>query len=194
MNIVNVGYKSTNYYLIGPDQARLMVDIGWPGTLPQMLNQLKRQGVALSEVKYLLATHYHMDHAGLAQDLKDQGAQLIVIETQLAAIPLMARHMKPVDHYHEIDLRGNLDLAVDKTRAFLERIGIAGEILSTPGHSDDSVTLVLDEGQAFTGDLPTPMFATEETQVKVKRSWDLLRAHHVKTIYPAHGPVRKFDW
>jgi hypothetical protein len=36
------------------------------------------------------------------------------------------------------------------------------------GHSDDSVTLVLDAGMAFTGDLPPPHMATDET---LQRSW-----------------------
>lgn len=31
MNIVNVGYDSANYYIIGQDRNRLLVDVGWPG-------------------------------------------------------------------------------------------------------------------------------------------------------------------
>jgi len=30
MNIVNVGYDSTNYYILADTTPRLLVDIGWP--------------------------------------------------------------------------------------------------------------------------------------------------------------------
>jgi hypothetical protein len=33
-------------------------------------------------------------------------------------------------------------------------LGMESEIVPTPEHSDDSVSLILDEGMAFTGDLP----------------------------------------
>src|SRR6266496_6255848 len=102
MNILNVGYASTNYYLIGPEKARLLIDIGWSNTLPQFLSVLKRQDVSLSSMRYLLATHYHPDHAGLAQELKAQGIGLLVMESQESAIPLMKKYMKPVNRYVEI--------------------------------------------------------------------------------------------
>lgn len=38
---------------------------------------------------------------------------------------------------------------------------VYGEILWTPGHSDDSVSLVLDSGIAFTGDLQPPLASDE---------------------------------
>lgn len=41
-----------------------------------------------------------------------------------------------------------------ESRIFLENEGISGEIIQTPGHSDDSISLVIDECCAFTGDLP----------------------------------------
>jgi len=77
-----------------------------------------------------------------------------------------------------------------ESRAFLKRIGITGEIVWTPGHSDDSVTLVLDEGAVFTGDLPPPGFVDERASDSVQQSWERLRSLHATTIYPGHGPVR----
>jgi glyoxylase-like metal-dependent hydrolase (beta-lactamase superfamily II) len=69
-NILNVGYDSTNYYLIGKSATRLLIDVGWPGTLPKLQNILKRRRVPLQDIKYLLVTHYHPDHAGLPQEVK----------------------------------------------------------------------------------------------------------------------------
>jgi ribonuclease/clavin/mitogillin len=190
MNIVNVGYDSTNYYVLGAGANRLLVDVGWPGTLPKLLAMLKRKDISLGDIGYLLVTHYHPDHAGLVQEVKAKGVRLIVLEQQLAAIPMLKTYMKPINRYLDITLHDNLQMTVGESRTFLKRIGIAGEIVGTPGHSDDSMTLVLDEGAAFTGDLPPPGFVDERASDTVRKSWDTLRALHVRTIYPGHGPVR----
>jgi ribonuclease/clavin/mitogillin len=79
IDIVNVGYNSTNYYVLGQSTTRLLIDLGWPGTLPKLAANLRRKDILLQHIRYLLATHYHPDHAGLAQELKAQGACLIVL-------------------------------------------------------------------------------------------------------------------
>jgi glyoxylase-like metal-dependent hydrolase (beta-lactamase superfamily II) len=190
MNIVNVGYDSTNYYLLGTNTQRLLVDVGWSNTLAKLLAVLKRKDILLQDIGYLLVTHYHPDHAGLAQELKAKGIRLIVLEQQLAAIPLLKTYMKPVNRYVEIALHDNVVLRMNESRAFLKRIGITGEIIATPGHSDDSVSLVLDLGVAFTGDLPPPGFVEASAGAMLQQSWDALRALRVHTIYPGHGPAR----
>ena len=68
VTIINVGYRSTNYWVVSAGTSRLLVDLGWPGTLGQLLATLKRMDVPLRDLRYGLATHYHPDHAGLAQD------------------------------------------------------------------------------------------------------------------------------
>src|SRR4029079_3433307 len=129
----------------------------------------------------------HIDHAGLVQELRQLGVRLIVIDTQVAAIPLMKRHVKPQDNYTEIQLEGNTVLSGAESRDFLAGIGIQGEIISTPGHSDDSVTLILDEGIAFTGDLTPPIGVPDDPADLAYQSWRAIRAKGVTTIYPAHG-------
>lgn len=192
MNILNVGYDSTNYYLIGQNTTPLLIDVGWPGTLPKLLNIFKRKRVPLQDVKYLLVTHYHPDHAGLAQEVKLKGIQLVVIENQLSFIPKLRTYMKPSNPFLEITLNDNLNLRFKDSRAFLWRLGIGGEIIHTPGHSDDSISLILDEGIAFTGDLPGSTWGVDPTH-QVELSWQKMRALNVKTIYPGHGPVRHLE-
>lgn len=190
INIVNVGYDSTNYYVLGQGAGRLLIDTGWPGTLPKLAVNLRRMDISMKDIGYLLATHYHPDHAGLAQEVKDQGVRLIVLETQIPTIQLLKTYMKPHNRYVDIILRDNLRLTTDESRTFLQSIGMPGIIVSTPGHSDDSVTLVLDEGGAFTGDLPWPTVVDADTIDTVNLSWNTLRSLKAKMIYPGHGPIR----
>lgn len=186
--IVNVGYKSTNFWVVSAGRSRLLVDLGWPGTWGMMAASLERMGVPLAEIKCGLATHYHMDHAGLAQNFKQAGVPLLVLEQQLDAIPRMKDHLKAVDGYVEIALHDNVVISCAQSREWLARIGIGGEVLATPGHSDDSVSLLLDDGAAFTGDLTPPTLVTEESAETVLASWRLLREHGASRLYPGHGP------
>lgn len=188
--IVNVGYRSTNYWVISSGTSRLLVDLGWPGTMGAMRANLERMGVPLREIRYGLATHYHPDHAGLAQNLKLAGVPLLVLETQIDAIPLMKSWTKPQDHYTDIVTHDNVVISFSESRAVLHGICIAGEILCTPGHSNDSVSLLLDDGSVFTGDLTHPALAGEQDAKVVATSWRLLRERGATRVYPGHGPVR----
>ncbi len=190
VTIVNVGYRSTNYWVISMGASRLLVDLGWAGTMGTLRANLSRIGVPLNEIRYGLATHYHPDHAGLAEELKRAGVPLLVLDVQVAAIPFLKTWMKPQDGYVEITERGNVIITCPESRAVLERIGIAGEIVPTPGHSDDSVSLVLDDGSAFTGDLTAPGFIDESNRDVVTASWRRLRERGASRVYPGHGPPR----
>jgi glyoxylase-like metal-dependent hydrolase (beta-lactamase superfamily II) len=105
----------------------------------------------------------------------------------------MARWTKPQDHYVDITLHDNVTIPFTESRAVLERIGLAGEIVPTPGHSDDSVSLVLDNGAAFTGDLTHPSMVGDEDAAVVAASWQRLRDHGATRVYPGHGPVRGME-
>ena len=189
LTVVNVGYRSTNFWVVSVGTSRLLIDLGWPGLIKPLLANLERMGIPLKEVTHGLATHYHIDHAGAAQDLKKLGMRLVVTEEQVAAVPLMKQWTKPTDNYTEITTHDNLVISLAASRTFLSTLGIVGEIVHTPGHSDDSVTLVLDNGWAFTGDLTLERMAVEEQAEAIARSWQLLRDRAVHTIYGGHGPV-----
>jgi glyoxylase-like metal-dependent hydrolase (beta-lactamase superfamily II) len=187
MNIVNVGYDSTNYYLLETKNGKLLVDCGWPGTLPKFMAELKRKGVSIKEIKYVLITHFHPDHAGITQDLKKQGIKLVLLESQVSFIAPFADFFKGKNlPYLEITQNDNLILKFEDSRKFLAGIGLNGEIVSTPGHSDDSITLILDNGFAFVGDLHPWMMVPEEDHV-TRQSWDKIYQHKITRIFPAHG-------
>src|SRR5215831_9343680 len=119
VTIVNVGYRSTNYWVVSSGTSRLLVDLGWPGTMGIMRANLDRMGVLLREIRYGLATHYHIDHAGLAQDLKLAGVPLLVLQPQVSAIPLMKRSIKLADHYTEITMHDNVVISLADSCAVL---------------------------------------------------------------------------
>ena len=187
MNLVNVGYQSTNNYLIDIKGGKLLVDCGWPGTLPQFSAELKRKSVALQDIKYLLVTHFHPDHAGLTQELKRLGIKHLLMDVQVDFISQMTEFFKAKNYpYVKIQTNDSIKLQLSESRKFLAQIGLTGEIIHTPGHSDDSITLILDEGFAFTGDLH-PVFVLPEEDTLSRQSWDKIHQHKIVRIFPAHG-------
>jgi endoribonuclease LACTB2 len=186
MNIVNVGYDSTNYYILDVKSGKLLVDCGWPGTLQKFLGVLKRKGISFQEIKFLLVTHFHPDHAGLVQELKNQGIKLILPECQCSFIPPFAEFFKGKNlPYIPITHNDNIIVKLEDSRRFLAGIELDGEILHTPGHSDDSVTLLLDEGYAFTGDLHPSFMNIDDARTRA--SWDKIYQHKITRIFPGHG-------
>jgi glyoxylase-like metal-dependent hydrolase (beta-lactamase superfamily II) len=142
-------------------------------------------GVQLEAIPFFLATHYHPDHAGLAEELQKAGVRLVLVEGQAAAVAGMKKYMKPEQRYVEPDLNAAVRLSFANSRNWLGSLGLAGELVPTPGHSDDSVSVVLDSGEAFTGDLTRESMTDDET---VAASWARLREKGMRRVYPGHGP------
>ena len=165
-----------------------------PGTFPQLLANLKRADVALADIPYLIVTHYHPDHAGIVEEVKAAGVRLVVIEPQRDAIDYMHQnYIKPDSPFIPICLDNNLYVTLHESRSFLKDAGFNGEIIAAPGHSDDSVSLVFDDGNAFVGDLTLPMMADDENRDVVLASWQRLRNLHVETLYAGHAPPQHFS-
>jgi len=185
MHIITISYRSTNYFILDNGKAKLLVDAGWPGTLGEFKHALKRMDISLADINYLLVTHYHPDHAGLAQDVKDAGAKLIITEEQVPFIPRLKEYIKPGTIFNDIRPDANILISIQNSRAFFKKLGFDARIMHTPGHSDDSVSLLLDSGEAFIGDL-APAYAAGDNAL-VKNSWEKLKGAGAKKIYPSHA-------
>jgi endoribonuclease LACTB2 len=191
--MLNVGYDSTNYYLIGAETPNLLIDLGFPGTLPKLRQRLHQRGASLEGIEYLLVTHFHPDHAGAAEELRALGVRLVVFDLQRDFIAPMAAYLKPGQGYLPITMTDTFELKLSESRAWLKGLGLAGQVIGTPGHSDDSVSLVLDEGIAFTGDLTAPTMVSDSPLEPVRQSWARLRGLGVHTVYPGHGPSVRLE-
>jgi len=84
-----------------------------------------------------------------------------------------------------------IDLVLDDEEFQLEPWGISGKVLYTPGHTSGSMSVLLDNVQAFVGDLamnglpmrigPGMPFLAEDTNV-IKKSWRVLLDKGAKQI------------
>ncbi|MFL0268068.1 MBL fold metallo-hydrolase [Candidatus Clostridium radicumherbarum] len=189
MNILKLTCKMTNCYLIESRLGWIMIDTDFPETLNQMLHLIKQYDIKISDIKYLLVTHFHPDHAGFAQDLKNLGVSLVIHECQTPFVKKLNDFFKknPKFNFTDIILEDNIVINNENSRSFLKDLGIDGDIIQTPGHTDDSISLVIDGYCAFTGDLPEFALMEAYDDETIKNSWELIKERNITKIYPAHG-------
>jgi glyoxylase-like metal-dependent hydrolase (beta-lactamase superfamily II) len=189
MNLVNVGYKSVNCYALEAGAGYLLIDVGMPATFGELVSVLKRKSVPLEKIRFLVVTHFHPDHCGIAQELKNAGVALLLGDIQERHLAEANRALTKFPGYLPISDIGNAVVATDSREAWKAATGMDGVLLHTPGHSDDSVTVVIDEVGAFVGDLRPPEAYIGQAAALAEESWQKIRAAGALKAFPAHGPA-----
>lgn len=182
----------TNQYLLGGQPHWLLFDTGWPSAMPEFFQQLKQYHVPLHSVSHVLVSHYHPDHCGLIPRLVALGIRLVILGPQLDYI-----HMAdPIFHkdksiqWQPICADDALLLDQNASRHFLRQFGLGGEIISIPGHSPDSIALMLDNGLAFVGDMPRLDTVDAFNDTTLQESRRHILHFSPRIIYYGHGPAQ----
>jgi glyoxylase-like metal-dependent hydrolase (beta-lactamase superfamily II) len=94
-------------------------------------------------------------------------------------------------------LQWSIDIIIDgDNNDVLQQIGIDGKIIYTPGHTIDSISVILANGDAIVGDICMSAMnfcgshyrpAWVYDQNLVFESWQKLIENGARTIYPTHG-------
>lgn len=86
-NLYYVGANDVTSFLITGPQGHVLIDGGYPGTPPLIMASIAKLGFRITDVKVLLNSHAHFDHAGgLAELQKASGAKLWVSEGDADAV------------------------------------------------------------------------------------------------------------
>lgn len=178
-------YGKTRTYLLGEV---LLVDTDWAGTLAGLFRALKDVGATMEHIRYLIITHYHPDHMGIAAELTELGVRPVIFDVQLPHVhfPDSIYAKEKNRSYRPIDVKCAMVMRCADSRAFLASLGISGEVIHTPGHSEDSVSLILDNGHAIVGDLPpcSALSAIDDETVKV--SYQNILSRGVTCLHYGH--------
>jgi glyoxylase-like metal-dependent hydrolase (beta-lactamase superfamily II) len=219
-NVSGVKLGWTRCYLLKCTDGYLLIDTDYPQYYARFEKKLAKLGIKTSDIKYLLLTHHHDDHAGFAAELvRRTGCR--VIAHRDAVSPLKQgkseETIKPVNRRVRIALAfyatfytlfhgewnfppltlTERDIIIEgDDDDFLKAIGIDGVILHTPGHTGDSISVLLSDGSAFAGDAAMNFLrwtgvghrpiAIEDINT-VYESWRKLRERGARVIYPSHG-------
>ena len=153
------------FVVFGPDGC-IVVDAGVPGSEPRFERVLRTRGRGWSDVRLIVVTHAHVDHAGAAAALRAR-----------AGAPIAA-HVGDVDHFRgdrpmhfcatgpfgRTFLRTGVprrryapfepDILLHSRDSFsLAPFGVDGRVVETVGHTAGSISVLLQGGEALVGDL-----------------------------------------
>ena len=115
---------------------------------------------------------------------------MLIIDTQDSYIHFSDKILSRDKHlnYEPITTEKATVISSEESRSFLNSLGINGEIVVTTSHSNDSISLILDGGECFVGDLePIEYLAGYEQNEKLKSDWEIIMRYAPKVIYYAHA-------
>ena len=193
--MIKLKYGNTNTFFIQGERGGLLFDTDYAGTLPFFYKAIKQNGIAVKDIKYVLASHYHPDHMGLISELTKLGVKLLLVDMQKDFVHysdgIFERGKIP---YSPVDDTLATVISCEESRNFLSFLGIHGEIISTPSHSEDSISLILDDGDSFVGDLePIEYLEAYMENVKLKRDWEQILSFCPKRVFYAHMPEKELS-
>ncbi len=216
MNIRNAGNRIMNTWLYPIENGWVMIDTGYENSYTSVMKKLRKLLIRTEDIRYIFLTHAHDDHAGFLEEwmTKHPHTQVVAHEKaitglrkgqnsfaggcstlmaylfcQLMALVGNGDHRYPglsEDHLAKI-------IALNEDNIPQIEHAVNGKILFTPGHTSDSISLLVD-GNLFCGDaamngIPSSHKITiwVEDKRAFEKSWDTMLASGAKKIYPAHG-------
>lgn len=219
---LNMGLNSS--FLLKYPEGYFLIDTAFPNDYNKLKEKINSIPVEITDINYILITHYHHDHSGSAAMLREDANATIIAHEN--ALPWLAKgdgtvltrwvnlRIKIIFSLNEFFSKSvkntsfppviieNDDIVISEDDDILRDIGISGKILCAPGHTNDSISIVLDDGRAFIGDIAIdfPKFLGTyyravliENEAQMLKSWQKIIDAGAKTIYPAHGPSFKVE-
>ncbi|MHA1552481.1 MAG: MBL fold metallo-hydrolase [Candidatus Heimdallarchaeaceae archaeon] len=204
---IRLGFMKS--FLIKAEIGYVLIDAGYPNKEQKLWDFLKKKKINPEEIKIVIVTHGHFDHFGsLAKIVEKTKAKIIVHENdqeilktgKSGEIKIHTRWGKILEKLMGKRMRKisvtpiNPDIVITDNY-FLEEHGINGKIIHTPGHTNGSISVVLNSKIAFIGDLThgfplrskTNFPFIAENLEEVFQSWKKLLDEGVELFYQSHG-------
>ena len=208
---IRIGYS--NSFLLFNGTNSVLVDTGVKGHLRRFKIMFNQFDLKPSDIKLIVLTHTHYDHTGNLKELvKLTGAKVLVhknefenLKNGFTPIPkgislktcfvaelgrlFYPKYASPKPFVADIVNEGEFDL---------NEFGIDGKIISTPGHTNGSQSILIGttliSGDTFINIKNGTIFPhfAEDPKTLLK-TWHKLFDLGIEEIYPSHGPKMKIE-
>ena len=208
MEVKTIRLGSSNVHFIRTAVGYLMVDAGSSGNFNKLMRFLRKEKIRVCDIRYVFITHVHHDHVGNLKDLMAVSDAKVIahelekeyLEQGIVKIPdgigffpkliaALGRGNRRVLRYKAC----NVDFPVHSSLD-LHSMGFPGKVFHTPGHTEGSLSLIFDDGDAFVGDTCFSLFRRKKLLPpfvndlqSLYHSWELLNNKSATRFYPGHG-------
>ena len=202
---LKVGYS--NVVLLKNRDSAILIDTGLKGHLHQLTRFFEHKKVLPVQIRLIVLTHTHHDHTGNLEGLaKLTGAPVLVHKNEFANLK---NGFTPIPRGITFNTKlisgiGRLLLPrfaspkaftadlVNKDVFSLENFGIDAKVISTPGHTEGSQSILvgttLISGDTFINikdGMIFPHFVNNPKQLL--ETWQKLFEMRIENVYPGHG-------
>lgn len=214
--IINLGNRLVNCWAYPIDNGYVIVDTGYKGNYKTFKKRLKKYHISPNEIKYCFLTHSHDDHVGFLAPLMSLSPDMRVIvhrkaldilrsgennfggctnKSSYAYCKMLRLFGKGKHLFPPItpELENRIIIPDDSNTSELEHI-LGGKIVETVGHTNDSISLLLDNGYMFSGDIAMNGFPSThnvsvwaEDEALYHQAWQTVISMKPTLLFPGHG-------
>lgn len=197
-----------NAYFISTALGNILIDNGVRSSYPRLMKHINKLHLVSDKIDFLVLTHTHFDHCQNTKRIKDKHKSQIIIGAeegefvQQGKTPIpegtfsFTRVVARLGRMLEIRQFGYAPFKADKLvedKMTLIKEDIVVEVISTPGHSRGSISVIVDNDIALVGDAMFgifkdsifPPFADDISSVI--QSWSKLLNTGCQLFLPGHG-------
>ncbi len=207
MEVTHIPLKflfDANCYLIQIETGYILIDTGIKNRRKQLEDAITDAGCKPGDLKLIIITHGHVDHVGNAAYLRDkygakiamhQGDVNMVTGGGMFADAPPSLMIKLVGFFMNLTGLGDFetftpDILLEDNQS-LQEYGLDAQVIHTPGHSKGSISIIMDSGELFSGDIfngsVEGVTNLVDDQSMLDSSVDHLKTRDPEVFYPGHG-------
>lgn len=199
-----------NTHIVEDGHSVVVIDAGMPHQARRIVNQVRALGHSPQDIRMILLTHGHIDHAGSAMALKRLTGAPIAMHRADARLTATPDLKIPPGRTKAVDAAGAVlrafgwavPLETFTPEVWLEDgmslhdFGIDARVVHTPGHTTGSVSIAFEDGTVFVGDAILNLLRVSfplwwEDPACARESACKIRSLEPRVCYSGHG--RAFD-